>query len=228
MKPARAGGDLIGPVAGPAILASAVARSPLEGHDGRSGARLERVQLADGTTLVVKRATARTDLAMCLSGDSEGRELCLWATGALDRLPAVGHPILGGWRDGAEVVTVMRDLGDAVLAWDSEVGRSTCRLILTAAASMHAAFAGRLPDGLCPLATRLSLFAPAGLRALRAERHPLIEQALRGWDRFADLVPADVADAVAAIHRDPGPLAAALAGRGTTVVHGDLAGQRRR
>ncbi|MGQ0519743.1 MAG: hypothetical protein ACT4PX_01165 [Actinomycetota bacterium] len=219
---APAGGAPAGVAAGPAVLDTAVERSPLAGHDGRSGARLERVRLADGTRLVVKRAAAGTDLAMRLSGDTEGRELCLWATGALDRLPAgVAHAMVGGWREGGAVVTVMRDLGDAVLGWDTPVGREDRRRIFAAAAAVHAAFAGRPPAGLCPLATRLSLFAPAGLRSLRCEHHPLVDLALRGWEQFADLVPADVAGAVAAVHAAPGPRAAARAARGPTLAHGD-------
>lgn len=142
-------------------LATAVERTVLEGHDGRSGASLERVRLADGTRLVVKRTLAPTDLTMRFSGDGTGRELTLWEAGVLDRLPSgVGHAIVGGWRDGDEVVVVMRDLGDAVITWDTPIGRAECRRL----------FAG----------------------------------------------------AVAAIHDDPGPLAAALAARGTTLVHGDL------
>lgn len=223
MPAAPAGGGPTRAAAGPAVLETAVERSPIDGHDGRSGARLDRVRLADGTRLVVKRAGAGTDLAMRLSGDTEGRELCLWATGALDRLPAgVAHAIVGGWREGGAVVTVMRDLGDAVLVWDTPVGREDCRRILAAAASLHAAFAGSPPAGLCPLATRLSLFAPAGLLSLGGGHHPLADLALRGWERFADLVPADVADAVAGVHADPGPLAGALAARGSTLAHGDL------
>ncbi len=209
--------------ADPTMLASAVERTMLDGHDGRSGAQLERVQLDDGTRLVVKRTRPGADLTMRLSGDSEGRELCLWATGVLDRLPAgVAHPVLGGWHDGDDIVVVMRDLGDAVLGWGTVLGRADCRRIFTAAAGMHAAFAGQRIDGLCPLTTRLSLFDPAGLRSLPADDHPIAGSALRGWERFAELVPGDVAIAVNALHRDPVPLAVALTARGTTLVHGDL------
>lgn len=41
---------------GPSLLDDVVERQPVEGHDGRSGARLERVQLADGSSLIVKRS----------------------------------------------------------------------------------------------------------------------------------------------------------------------------
>ena len=206
-----------------ALLDTAVDRTVLDGHDGRSGASLERVRLADGSCLVVKRTCAPADLAMRLSGDDQGRELALWESGVLDRLPsAVTHAVVGGWRDGDEVVVVMRDLGEAVITWDRPVGRAECRRLFAAVASLHETFAGRRVDGLCPLEQRLSLFAPRTLRTVPAEAHPLIDAALTGWERFAEIVPADVADAVAAIHDDAGPLAAALTARGTTLVHGDF------
>src|SRR5206468_11018705 len=44
----------------------------------------------------------------------------------------------------------------------------------------------------------------------------------RGWEAFARLAPAEIADAIAAIHRDPGGLATELRRTGQTLVHGDL------
>jgi hypothetical protein len=97
-------------------LDTAVERVPLGNHAGKSGAALERVLLADGRRLVVKRLSPATDLLMALSGDSTGREYDVWASGLLDRLPAgVGHAVLDGWREADGAVLVMRDLGDTVI-----------------------------------------------------------------------------------------------------------------
>lgn len=52
------------------ILDTAVERHALSGHDGRTGATLERVVLADGTNLVVKRTSAQNDLVTRLMGQS--------------------------------------------------------------------------------------------------------------------------------------------------------------
>jgi len=213
---------MTGPV-GPEVLAAAVERVPVEEHDGRSGASLERLRLGDGTRLVVKRTCRRTDLTMRLSGDDTGRELDLWAGGVLEELPSgVGHAVVGAWYDGDDAVLVMRDLADAVVTWDTPIGRADCRRIFAAAASLHDRFAGRKVDGLCSLDRRLSLFAPRTLRTVAPGEHPLVDVALVGWERFADLVPADVSAAVSALHGDPGPLLGALTARGTTLTHGDL------
>lgn len=136
--------------------------------------------------------------------------------------PAFGHAVVGGWRDGDDVVVVMHDLGDAVIGWETPIGRPKCRRLFTAAASMHLAFAGAAPEGLCPLEHRLSLFTPRRLRASPAGEEALIDAALAGWERFPELVPPDVAAAISAVHDDPTPLAGALAARGTTLAHGDL------
>lgn len=200
-----------------------VERTPLTGHDGRSGATLERVRLADGTRLVVKRADPTVDLTMRLTGDRLGRELRLWESGVLDGMPAgAGHAVVGGWRDSREVVVVMHDLGDRVLGWSDVVDRALCRRILAAAHLIHRTFAGQRIDALLPLRTRLSMFHPERLRLLGPGSPELVTQALRGWERFAELVPSDVAGAVAAIHRDPAPLVTAMQDRETTLVHGDL------
>src|SRR3954470_22624300 len=100
----------------PAVLDTALDRSPVN-DDGRSGATLERVLLADGSRAVVKRFEPSVDLVMRLSGDTRGREVSLFESGTLDRLPAtVLHPVIAGWYDDDGLgVLVMRDLMDAVL-----------------------------------------------------------------------------------------------------------------
>ena len=79
------------------ILDSAVGREPLGEHDGRSGASLERVVLADGRRLVVKRSRWATDLVRRLTDDRvRPREAALWQAGVLDRAGA-RHAIVDAW-----------------------------------------------------------------------------------------------------------------------------------
>src|SRR4051794_28866894 len=98
-----------------AALDAALDRSPVN-DDGRSGATLERVTLADGLRVVVKRFDPEVDLIMRMTGDQHGREVELFAGDVPDRLPpTVRHAVLDGWYDDdGRGVLVMRDLGDAV------------------------------------------------------------------------------------------------------------------
>ena len=82
-----------------AALDSATAQGTL-GEDGRSGAALERMTLADGRPVVVKRYDPAADLVMRMIGDDHGREVEIFLSGVLDDLPpTVRHPILGAWYD---------------------------------------------------------------------------------------------------------------------------------
>ena len=54
--------------AGESSLRDAVERACVSGHEGKSGAGLERVRLADGRALVVKRFTPGTDLTLAVTG----------------------------------------------------------------------------------------------------------------------------------------------------------------
>ena len=189
-------------------------------HDGKSGARLERVVAADGTRLAVKRTSPAVDLVMRLTGADESREYHLWKAGVLDRLPAgLGHALVDAWREGDETVLVMRDLGDAVVGWGRRLSRDECGRLLSAAAGLHRAYAGHRPDGLVSLATRVSLFAPARMAVCEG---PLPAAVLRGWERFAEAVEGEVADAVFGVLDRPERLAGPLARRRCTLIHGDL------
>ena len=207
-----------------ALTEMVATRTEMSGHDGRSGARLERIRLVDGTRLVVKTTSPADDLGMIVSGDSHGRELGLWREGHLSRLTGpVGHAVIDGWREpDGRIVTVMRDLGDAVLTWHRRLGHTDCRRILGAMAALHDTFAGGAPEGLCPLETYLVALAPSTAAPLATGSNPLPAIILRGWERAAELIPSPVMDALESAFADPAPLARALRADGTTLVHGDL------
>lgn len=206
-----------------ALLDRVVERVPLDGHDGRSGASLERVRLDDGTRLVVKRTSSSVDLAMRMTGSAVSREYRLWAAGALDRLPrGIGHALVDSWQDGDETVLVMRDLGDTVVGWGRTISRAECRRLWAAATDMHQKLAGDAPAGLVPLSERVSLFAPSHMRAELASGHPLPVAVLQGWERFAEMVSPDVAAAVFGVLDRPCRLAGPLSRRPSTLIHGDL------
>jgi hypothetical protein len=201
-----------------------VERVPMVGHEGKSGALLERLTLSDGRRLIVKRFSPQTDLLMAALGDSVGREYLVWSRGILDLLPQeVGHAVVDGWVDGDETVIVMRDLGDSVLSWQDRLTRDQCRSMLASVAAQHRAFLGAAPQDLTPLADLLSLFAPDRIAPFRGSTNPLAAIVIRGWEIFAETVPADVVEPIFAFLAEPQRLADALASRPTTLVHGDLA-----
>ena len=205
-------------------LDHAVSRVPLAGHVGKSGARLERVRLADGRRLVVKRLDPSSDLIMALSEDTAGRELQVWRAGLLDRLPeGVGHAVVDGWRDDGGAVLVMRDLGGSVLTWDDRLTGPRWRFVLERVAALHRAFLGHAPEGLTPLHSCLGLFSPARVRPHLGDDNQLPPLVLRGWERFEQTVPKDVAEPALGLLDDLRPLERALAARPATLVHGDLA-----
>ena len=206
----------------PAVLDTALDRAPVN-DDGRSGATLERVLLADGSRVVVKRFDPAVDMVMRLSGDTRGREVEFIGRGTLDRLPVtVVHPVLDGWYDDdGRGVLVMRDLGDAVLTWSSVVTRAQARTMLRAVSDLHAAFLGSVPDGLTPLSSVLGLFEPPRIRPFAGEA--LVDHALRGWEYWPEVAPGEVGERVLALGQDTAPLTAACLALPTTLLHGDLA-----
>ena len=205
-----------------AAVEAALDRAPVN-DDGRSGAVLERVLLADGLRVVVKRFDPAVDLVMRLSGDASGREVELVQRGLVDALPpSVLHPVIDSWYDDDGLgVLVMRDLGDAVLTWTSIVDPERARTMFSALADFHATFAGTTPDGLTTLESVLGLFEPARIRQYAGET--LIDHALRGWEYWPEVAPGEVGERVLALALDTAPLAAACRALPATLLHGDLA-----
>jgi hypothetical protein len=204
------------------LLDDAVERVALSEHAGLSGAPLERVRLADGRVLIVKRFTAETDITLAATGGEVGWEHVLWQSGALEQLPiGVNHAIVDTWVEDDETVIVMRDLGAAMLTWENRLDAARCSWLVEHVGRLHRHFLGHPPDGLAPLEAVLALFAPQ-----RIKDHAdveLFELALRGWEIFEDAVPADVAEPVLRLLDDMDPLTKALQARPMTLVHGDLA-----
>ena len=205
-----------------AAVDAALDRSPVN-DDGRSGATLERVILADGSRVVVKRFDPEVDLIMRMTGDERGREVDLFAGDLPGRLPpSIGHAVLDGWYDeDGRGVLIMRDLGDAVLSWTSVVMPEQARTMLAAVADLHAAFQGSAPEGLTPLSTVLGLFEPSRTRRFADE--PLVGLSLRGWEYWPEVAPGEVGDRVLELAQDTAPLVAAAHSLPTTLLHGDLA-----
>ena len=115
----------------------------------------------------------------------------------------------------------MEDVGDTLLADDRPVTRAENRRILAAGAALHAEFDGQeLPARHGHMLYRF--LSPAMAVAEDHGSNLLLVFVGRGWERFGDAVPRDVADAIGTIHADPDGFAARYAGCRTTLVHGDF------
>ena len=204
------------------MIERAVKRVPLADHEGKSGAALERVWLADGTRVVVKRFAPDDDIVMRLTGDREGREVAMWLSGVFERLPPeIGHAVVGGWFEDGYGVLVMRDLNGAVLTWQDQLSAADVRRVVRSMAALHRAFHGAPPAGLAPLDAVVGLFELRRIRPYAGSGLP--DSALRGWEYFAEVAPGAVGQRVLALATDTTPLTKALAARPATLVHGDLA-----
>ena len=196
-----------------------VARDPLTSA-GVSGARLERVTLADGRVLVEKAIDPRSDWLMRATGD-DGRAFRLWRDGVFDRLPAGLDSAVEWVGERPEGWTmVMRDVTEALVPAGRLLSRAQSRRVTTAVSELHRAFAGVAVEGMCPLVDRLAFLTPAAVRGV--SDHPLRELVLEGWSRFAELAPANVGGPVLELLDRPGRLAAALGRHPRTLLHGDL------
>src|SRR4029453_6341899 len=102
------------------------------------------------------------------------------------------------------------------------IGRGDSRRVLEAAAALHAAFADGPPLALCSMADRYQFLSPATARREAGGADEVPKLIGRGWERFAELVPGEVAGPVLEILERPEGVVAALSRSGSTLIHGDL------
>lgn len=147
-------------------------------------------------------------------------EVDLWRAGTLDRLPAqLGHRILEAWQEDLRWIVAMSDLGSELLDYGSIIDRGQSRPILGAA---HAGVRRR-GDPAGPPARRPRAAVRAGRDAGCPGRGQSAARLGAGRvGRFDRIVPADVCDAVRAIHDRPERLTEPLIRLdGATLLHGD-------
>jgi phosphotransferase family enzyme len=211
-------------VAGDAIraLGEVVRREPLT-HPGQSGNSLERLVLADGRLLVVKRITGDDWISRATHDD--GREVALWEQGVLARVPGeIDSAVLDAGRDGRAGWLLMRDVSSELLPPDRRLSREESARILDAAAALHRRFAGESIAGLCSLEDRITIVAPEAVAGESSEVDYLPKMLVVGWEVFADAVPGDVASAIFGAMERPEALATRLRDCVATLVHNDLRG----
>jgi hypothetical protein len=204
------------------LLERIVRREPYDTGEGKTGSRLERVWLDDGTELILKHETADNLLARVLDG-SAGRVATLWEAGVLTRLPTpLDAATVAVERDGEGSLVFMRDVARWLVPEGTSIGRDDHRRVVDAVHRFHETFRGEHVDGLCPLADRFCALSAASVAPYVDSGDFLPPLVTRGWEHWPDAVPADVCAAVLAVHDDPEPLATRLLDRECTLVHGDL------
>ncbi len=193
------------------------------GAEAYSGARFERVTLIDGRRLILKYLPSEGDW-LTRATDGAGRLRRLWNSGTLARIgDEIDHAIVALAPLAGTDVVIMHDVSGALMSPNAHVSRSTCQRLLAGLARVHQAWNGCTLTGLCRPESRYRLFAP-GLHAgdQGPNPHPDRELIVANWECFAELVPADVAEAVFAVHAHPEGLAEALlASAAPTLLHGD-------
>ena len=214
-----------------AMLAGATVREPLTGAPGKSGARLERVEI-DGLSYILKLLDLSADWTMRASGSLRGVPLDLWERGLLGRLPGcINQPIVAVARSQAAgngtgpaggCAVLMHDVSRwLVPATDEPIAPGQHQDFLRHMAAMHAAYWGCGPEcEVVPVMHRyleLSPWLAEAEESLRSE-HLVPRLVGEGWQLLPAVAPAAAA-VVSPLARDPGPLVLALARTPQTFVH---------
>lgn len=207
------------------LLSRASSRVPLVQSDGKSGARLERVEIG-GESYVLKHLSLDEDWLMQVTKDVACRPILVWESGLLEQLPpSIDHGIVAcarGDRPGTGRV-LLRDVGPYLVPeGDAQVSLEQHLRFLDHMAEVHAAFWGWQDSvGLLPFDQRYLIFSPPALEAVsRGGSSPIPAFALDGWRRFRDGAPR-AAEVVLPLLYDPSPLVAALERTPQTFIHGD-------
>jgi hypothetical protein len=224
-EPLVAGADLA------SLLARADVREPLADAPGKSGARLERVEI-DGRRYVLKHLDLAADWTMRASGSLRGVPLELWERGLLDRLPgcinqpivAVGATPAGRGEAGPAggCAVLMHDVSRwLVPATDDPIAPGQHRDFVWHMAAMHAAYWECGSDcEVVPVMHRYLELSPWLAEAEAAVRSDHVVPRLvgQGWRLLPEVAPAAAAG-VSPLALDPGTLVEALAQTPQTFVH---------
>jgi phosphotransferase family enzyme len=211
------------------MLAGATDRRAWKNSDSLSGSRLERVTL-DGEPYVVKYTCVDDDWIMRATGDLHCRQLTLFQSGVLDRLPqSIDHAIVAcapytserGHRGGA---FLMHDVSASLVpSTDGPISLALHHQFLDHMALMHTTYAGfERDDALFPASHHYVLLTPtmAALEAERGSTDPVPPAVASGWQAMARRHPKQ-SDILRDLARDPSPLTDALAVGPATLLHGD-------
>ncbi|MBA2597867.1 MAG: phosphotransferase [Chloroflexia bacterium] len=210
-------------------------RGPFVGGHSASGSEFLAIKTNDGQgpRLVVKRSSPECDWIVRGTDDRFGREVLVWTSGLLDRLPPeITHPVIACARAREGWAILMHDVSHQLMPdpmGHSPIPEADHRRYLDALAALHAAFWEQRETadpalGLCSPWHRFSVFSPQ--TGQREADHPnaVVREIREGWDLLWTLLEPDVTAVVRPMLADPVPLCAALARYPHTLIHGDPRG----
>jgi hypothetical protein len=123
-----------------------VRRAPFTGGHSASGSSFLAVETndGDGPRFVVKLSSPECDWIVRATGDELGREVLVWASGLLDRMPPeIVHPVVACARNGSGWAILMRDVSDSLIpdaTGTTLISRADHRRYLDSLAALHVAF----------------------------------------------------------------------------------------
>jgi hypothetical protein len=207
-------------------------RLPLAGGDSASGSSFLAIETnsGQGPRFVVKLSSPACDWIVRATEDCRGREILVWTTGLLDRLPPeITHPVIACARDEEGWAILMHDVSDQLIPDSlgvSLITEADHRRYLDALAALHAAFWGQseIVDpalGYCSPWHRYMVFSPATGEREAAHTNENVRWIREGWPLFLALIAPDVAALLRQLLADPTPLCTAMARYPQTVLHGD-------
>ena len=204
-------------------------RAPFKSTDSLSGSRFEVARFR-GEDVILKYICVDDDWIMRATGDVHCRQLTLFQSGALERLPAtIDHAILAvapyttpsGHRGGA---FLMCNLADRLIPAGSDaISLGTHTRFLEHMSDLHAAYwHSSLGGELFPFMHQYMFLTPtmAVLESKRGGIDPVPRAVADGWVRMRHLWPGSAGNLEDLSH-DPSPLVAALAETPATLLHGD-------
>jgi hypothetical protein len=211
---------------------STVRSSPFSGGDSASGSQFLTIETNEGQgpRFVVKLSSPACDWIVRATGDELGREVLVWSSGLLDRLPPeIIHPVVACARNENGWAILMRDVSEALIPESTKyatISLTDHRRYLDALAALHTTFWNESGvddpgDRYCSLRHLYTATSPA--TGKREVDHPnaVLPRIRNGWDLFWTVVAPDVAELLQRLFEDPGPLCDALARYPRTIVHGD-------
>lgn len=211
------------------MLGELTSRRPFKTADSLSGSRFEAARYR-GDDVILKYLCVDDDWIMRATGDLHCRQLTLFTSGLLNRLPSsIDHATVGvapyvshsGHRGGA---FLLRDVGASLVPPGRDaIDLATHLRFLDHMAEMHAAYwEWTDADDLFPVLHHYVILTPtmAVLERERGSREPVPAAVAAGWGRMRETWPATYATLLDLVH-EPGPLLAALASSPSTLVHGD-------